>query len=293
MILVTGATGHVGRAVVGGLVSRRCDVAAMVRDAGAARRLLPPETMLRVADYEDVEALTRAFEGIDNLVLVSSDGDADTALRHHANAIDAAAAAGIRHITFTSIVDIDERSPFYYAPVYRDAERRLGLCGVPSTILRCGLYSDFILEYWLQPDRPSGELVLPAGPGRVAPVSREDVAAAVAAVAARPGQYRGAYTITGDEALDFGGIAATYGQATGRRLQYRACPADEYMRWETARLEDPWPHAFTTLCMSIAEDRYGFVSRDFATITGRKPEGFEDYVRRQAAAGGRADEPGK
>jgi NAD(P)H dehydrogenase (quinone) len=254
----------------------------MVRDVEAARRLLPSRTMLRVADYEDVEALERAFEGVDDLVLISSDGDADTAMRHHANAIDAAAAAGIRQITFTSIVDIDERSPFYYAPVYRDAERRLDLCGVPSTILRCGLYSDFVLEYWLEPDRLSGELVLPAGTGRVAPVSRDDVAAAVAAVAARPGVFGGTCTITGEEALDVSAIAAAYGRSIGGRSTYRACSTDEYLRSTAARLEDPWPHAFATLCASIAEDRYSLVSRDFAAITGRKPERFEDYLLRKA-----------
>ena len=59
-------------------------------------------------------------------------------MRHHANAIEAAASTGIRHLTFTSIVDVDEQSPFYFAPVYRDAEQRLAVCGVSSTILRCG-----------------------------------------------------------------------------------------------------------------------------------------------------------
>ena len=68
-------------------------------------------------------------------------------MRHHANAIEAATATNIRHITFTSIVDTDELSPFYFSPAYRDAERRLAVCSVPSTILRCGLYSDF----WLLP----------------------------------------------------------------------------------------------------------------------------------------------
>jgi NAD(P)H dehydrogenase (quinone) len=61
------------------------------------------------------------------MVLISSDGDASAAMRHHANAIEAATATCIRHITFTSIVDTDELSPFYFSPVYRDVERRLVL----------------------------------------------------------------------------------------------------------------------------------------------------------------------
>jgi len=146
------------------------------------------------------------------LVLISSDGDASAVMRHHANAIEAAAATSIRHITFTSIVDTDELSPFYFSPVYRDAEHRLAGCGEPSTILRCGLYSDFILQHWLAPCQSPGELVLPTGHGRVAPISRDDVAAAVAAVAAKPDKPRIIQRITGHRALAFDEIAASYGK---------------------------------------------------------------------------------
>lgn len=237
MILVTGATGHVGRAVVRRLASCGHDVAAMVRDVETARRRLPRGTAMRVGDYEDVLTLRDAFAGIDELVLISSDGKATAVLSHHANAIEAAMSAGIRHITFTSIVDIDGASPFYFAPVYRDAERRLARCGVPATILRCGLYCDFILQHWLEPCRTSGEFALPAGDGRVAPISRDDVATAVAAAATE--KSGATYTITGDQALDFGEIAAGYGRAIGEQLRYRSCTQDEYSTSASARWMNP------------------------------------------------------
>ena len=87
MILVTGATGHVGRAVVARLASLGHDVVAMVRDVQAARRRLPSGITTRVADYEDASALKRALGGIDDMVLISSDGDASAVMRRHANAI--------------------------------------------------------------------------------------------------------------------------------------------------------------------------------------------------------------
>jgi NAD(P)H dehydrogenase (quinone) len=99
MILVTGATGHVGRAVVCRLASLGHDGIAMVRDVQAASRRLPSGIALRVADYEDASALKRALAGIDDVVLISSDGDASAVLRHHSNAIEAATATNIRHIT--------------------------------------------------------------------------------------------------------------------------------------------------------------------------------------------------
>lgn len=284
MILVTGATGHVGSAVVGRLASLGHDVVAMVRDRQAAAERLPSGIALCVADYEDTSALKRAFAGIDEIVLISSDGEANAVMRHHANAIEAAAAAGARHIVFTSIVDVDDQSPFYFAPVYRDAERRLAACGVPSTILRCGLYCEFILDHWLAPSQPSGELVLPTGNGRVAPISRDDVAAAIAAVAANPEKSPRIHTVTGALALDFNEIAASYGETVAMQVGYRPCTIDEYRALASALFDDPWPCAFSTLCASISEGRYSRVSDDFAVLTGRKPESFRDFLRRATSA---------
>ena len=103
----------------------------MVRDVQAATRRLPSGIALRAADYEDAFALKRALAGIDDMVLISSDGDASAVTRHHANAIEAATAADIRHITFTSIVDNDELSPFYFSPAYRERLIRVNQ-GVPQ-----------------------------------------------------------------------------------------------------------------------------------------------------------------
>lgn len=284
MILVTGATGHVGGAVVGRLVSLGHDVVAMVRDPRTAAEHLPPGIALRVADYEDASALRRAFAGIDDIILISSDGAADTVMRHHANAIEAAAAARARHIVFTSIVDVDDRSPFYFAPAYRDAERRLAACGVSATILRCGLYCEFILDHWLSPSQASGELALPAGDGRVAPISRDDVAAAVAAVAANPDKTANIHALTGNPALGFAEMTAIYGETVAGQVSYRPCTVDEYRALASAQLDDPWPLAFSTLSASIAEGRYGRVANDFTALTGRAPESFRDFLRRKASA---------
>src|SRR6266436_4132087 len=102
------------------------------------------------------------------------------------------------------------------------------------SLLRCGLYSDFILKHWLVPSQTSGELVLPTGHGRVAPISRDDVAAAVAAVAAKPNKPRIIDMITGHRALGFGEIAASYGETIVRQVRYRHCSIDKYLTWASA-----------------------------------------------------------
>jgi len=100
--------------------------------------------------------------------------------------------------------------------------------------------------------------MLPTGHGRVAPISRDDAAAAVAAVAAKPNN----------------------GEPIVRRLRYRPCSIDKYLTWASACLDDPWHCAFSTLCASIAESRYSQVSKDFTAITGREPESFRDFLLR-------------
>jgi NAD(P)H dehydrogenase (quinone) len=280
MILVTGATGHVGREVVRRLVARGRDVVAMVRNVDTARQRLPASVPLRVADYEDNHALRAAFMGADVLVLISSDGAADTVTRHHANAIEAAVAAGVGHIVFTSIVDTSTQSPFYFSPVYRDAERRLAHCGVPSTVMVCGLYSEFVLDSWLLPYSASGELALPANYGQFAPISRADVATAIALVAARPEKFGDYRMLTGDRLLDFDDVCAIYREVSARPLHYRACAIEEYLTAASAQFEEPWPRAFASLCVSIGRGGYCYTMNHFAGITRRKPESFRDFLIR-------------
>ncbi|TPJ70171.1 NmrA family NAD(P)-binding protein [Mesorhizobium sp. B2-7-1] len=287
MILVTGATGHVGSEVARTLAKRGRNVVAMVRDASTARRRLPASMPLRVADYEDIRALRTAFEGVDVLVLISSDGAANAVRRHHANVIEAAAAVAVGHIVFTSILDTGELSPFYFSSVYRDTERQLAHCGVPSTVLACGLYSEFILDSWLLPCAASGELALPASHGKFAPISRNEFAAAVATVAARPGGFAETHIFTGDRLLDFDDVCSIYSEASGKPLRYRPCSIEEYLAAASTQIEEPWPHAFASLCVSIGEGCYNFTTADFAAVTRRKPESFRGFLLRTIPANSR------
>lgn len=285
--MVTGATGRVGRDVIGGLRSLGCMVVGMARDPATALAVLPGLSP-RIADYDDIVSLKRALTGVDQLVFVSSDGDANSVVRHHANVIESAVASGIRHIVFTSIIDCDAASPFYFASVYDDTERRLLASGIGSTILRCGLYSDFIVEHWLKPSEAAGEMMLPAGPARVAPISRKDVAAAIAAVAACPARTHGRYTITGPDGLSFHEIAAIYETVIARPLRYRPCSQEDYVRSVSDRLPEPWPVAFATLCAAIEEGRWNSVSQDFKNITSREAESFYDFLIRTKGSDGLA-----
>ncbi|QND65235.1 NAD(P)H-binding protein [Mesorhizobium loti] len=284
MILVTGASGYVGSKALAALSRQDLPAAGMVRATGKRVAGLPAETPLRIADYDDPRSLSRAFEGVSTLLLVSSDADGRDLLRQHANAIEAAASLKVSSIVFTSIIDIDADSPFYFTPVYRDAERRLRESGLAWTILRCGLYSDLVLDSWIKPAFPSGTLSLPTGAGEVAPVSRQDVALAAAAVVASPEKHAGKiYELTGPRKLSFHEMTETAGSAFGRRLEFAPCSPADYLQRAWSEMQDPWPHAFSTLCGSIEEGRYQRVAAACEHLTGHPPTDFTRFVQNAAA----------
>jgi NAD(P)H dehydrogenase (quinone) len=288
MILVTGASGYIGRVALRRLSIMGHSVTAMARNARRAEHSTPAGVPIRIADYDDRSSLDKAFEGVTRLLFVASDGDGRDVMRHHANVIDAAAASAVGHITFTSIVDVEETSPFYFAAVYRDAEQRLVECGVEWTILRCSLYSDFVLAHWLRPARSGGEVSLPLGPARIAPVSRDDIAEAAAAVVASPDCSGRVYELTGPRAYSFDEIVAAAAGVYGVPIRYVSCSPTEYLRRTWAEMRDPWPHAFSTLCASIFQGRYGNVSTDIENLLGRPAERFEDFLHRTAPEATRA-----
>lgn len=224
-----------------GLSAMGCPVAAMARNPRKAEQTVPAGVPIRVADYDEVASLKTAFEGVSRLLFVASDGDGRDVLRHHANVIDAAAATGIKQVIFTSIIDIEETSPFYFTPVYRDAERRLTESGLDCTILRCGLYSDLLLSHWIEPARATGGLCLPVGQARVAPVSRKNVAAVAAALTVAADRNGKVYELTGPRAYSFDEIADLANDAFGTRIRYASCSPSDYLRRAWAEMHDPWP----------------------------------------------------
>jgi NAD(P)H dehydrogenase (quinone) len=256
-------------------------VAALARDAERAVAAVPPGVAIRVADYDDRSALTRALAGVTRLLFVASDGAASDVIRQHANVIDAAGAAAVEQIVFTSIVDVEADSPFYFAPVYRDAERRLHAGRAACTILRCGLYSDFVVSHWIEPARASGVIDVPAGRAQIAPINRNDVAE-VAAAALVSGAWRGqVHALTGPRAHTFYELAAAASEAFGVSIVYHSCAPAEYLARCRATMHDPWPQAFASPFASIEQQRYAPVTAGVETLIGHVPQPFETLLSRE------------
>jgi NAD(P)H dehydrogenase (quinone) len=280
VILVTGASGYVGRSALERLRAAGHAVTGMVRDAARARAALPVGTELRVAHYDDPSSLRGALGGISRLLFVASDGDARDVMRHHANVIRAAAEARVERVVFIGIADVDPASPFYFTPVYRDAERRLGELPCSVAILRCGLYSDFVLSHWVEPALSTGLISLPLGPASIAPVSRDDVAEAAAAAIVAQAEERAIHELTGSRSYSLDEVAALASAHSEVTIRYRACSQSDYLEKAWAEMADPWPHAFSSLCASIAQGRFGRPSFQIEGLLGRPAERLDNYLRR-------------
>jgi len=226
---ITASTGQLGRLVVTDLLDRGlapANIVAIVRDPAKARSLKDAGVQVRVADYEEPEAMRAALAGADRLLLISSNSfvPGQRAV-HHANAIEAAAAAGVGRIVYTSLLRADT-STMPLGQDHRATEKHLHDSGVPTVILRNGWYVENFTEQ-LDTYRQIGAVVGAAGKARIAPLSRADLAAAAVSALLDDTVDTATYELAGPS-VKFPEIADALSQATGRELPYRDVTLEEY-----------------------------------------------------------------
>ncbi|MCC3764363.1 NAD(P)H-binding protein [Glycomyces sp. TRM65418] len=282
MIGVTGSTGGVGSGVVRHLLAAgRDDLAALARRPEA----IPPAPGLeaRRADYDDPASLKAAMRDLDVLVMVSSDGRAETMERHHRNVIAAADAAGVGRIVYTSILDVAPGSGFYYAPGHQATEALLA--GRPHCLARTSVFADFFTDSWLGAALTTGELVLPLGQAGMSLVAREDVSRALAA-AVLDG-LEGVLELTGPENATGDRIAALASEATGMPLTYRPIGDADYRPRLQAAGEPDWLiEAYASMFASVRAGRFASAPGDVERLTGTPPVRFDAFLRTRLADGG-------
>lgn len=232
-VLVTAATGHLGRLVVEALLARGTDpdeIVATARDASRLTDLAGRGVRTAELDYARPETVAPALEGVDGLLLVSASVPGGR-VRLHENVIDAAAAAGVRKLVYTSAPHATTGS-LVVNPDHKGTEEAIAASGVPSVILRNNWYTENYLPD-LARAAETGVLANSAGGGRVASASRADYAEA-AAVALLEDEHIGAvHELAGDVAWTFPELAAAMSEVLGRPVAYRPLSTEE----QTAALE--------------------------------------------------------
>jgi NAD(P)H dehydrogenase (quinone) len=218
-VAVTGASGHLGRQVADLLLDRLdpADVVLLTRTPEALDAYGERGVAVRRADFEAPSSLADAFAGVDRALLISA-VDFERRAEQHRGAIQVAAAAGVRHMLYTSIPNPGEDNPAAAAPSHRATEEALRDSGLAWTFLRNSLYAEYQVPVVAQAIS-SGQLVTSAGEGRTAYVSRDDCARAAAAVLTQGGHEGRAYDITGPEAISPQDLASLATELGGRPVE--------------------------------------------------------------------------
>jgi NAD(P)H dehydrogenase (quinone) len=227
-IVVTGATGHLGRLVVESLLERGIPAAQIVaagRSTDKIQDLADRGVTVKQIDFSQPETLTEAFAGADKVLLVSSSEVGKRAAQHR-NAIAAAREAGVSLLAYTSIAKADT-TQMLLAAEHRETEEAIRESGVPFTFLRNGWYLENYTEQ-LPTTLEHGAILGSAGNGRVSAATRADYAAAAAAVLTGEGHAGQVYELGGDEAFTLPELAAEITRQSGTEVAYRDLPVDEY-----------------------------------------------------------------
>ncbi|WP_020386015.1 SDR family oxidoreductase [Kribbella catacumbae] len=272
MIGVTGSTGQLGSRVARRLAAGGVPQRLIVRDPARAPEL--PGAEVAQAAYGEHAALLDALDGVDTLLLLSATESADRVDLHKAT-VDAAVAAGVRRIVYTSFVAASPSATFTFARDHWHTEEHVRETGADFTFLRDNLYVDAVAAFVGEDDVIRG----PAGDGRVAAVARDDVAEVAAAVL-MSGDHSGmTYDLTGPSAFTLTEAAALMSETWGRPVRYEPETLDEAYRSRECFGAPPWEVAgWVTSYAAIASGELSEVSSAVEDLTGHPAIGLTEYL---------------
>ncbi|KQO10396.1 NAD(P)-dependent oxidoreductase [Agreia sp. Leaf244] len=279
MIIVTGATGALNGATVDHLLERvaASDIVVAVRDTAKAQRFADLGIEVRRADYADPASLAPAFDGADQLLLVSSSDQKADAVSLHRAAVDAAVQVGVGRILYTSHQGAAPDTPFGPGRDHAATERLLAASGIAWTSLRNGFYAHS-LAWSLGDWRESGVVTVPVD-GPMSWTAREDSAEAAAVILASNGGYDGVVTLTASAAPTFADIAAMASDATGRPVRIREIGDDA---WVAAQVAAGQPEFVARFMLGMYQAAHGgfFAGTDplLATLLGREPRTVQQVL---------------
>ncbi|NUK53644.1 SDR family oxidoreductase [Streptomyces lunaelactis] len=281
MIIVTGANGQLGRAIVEDLLGRvpAGQIAVSVRDAAKAQVLQERGVRVRRGDFDDPASLAHAFEGASQVLIVSAATTGEAAIAQHRTAIEAAQKAGAHRILYTSHQGANPSSPFAPMPDHAATEAILRDCGVPFTSLRNGFYASTTVRL-LGAALKTGELAAPQD-GPVSWTAHTDLAEAAAITLAEDGRFDGPTPpLTASQALDLADIAEIASDLIGRPVK-RVIVTDEDYRAGLVSHGVPETQAEMLLGLFAAsrQGEFSQVDPTLADLIGRPSTPVQDVLK--------------
>lgn len=282
-VLVTGATGNVGRAAVTHLLERGQAVVSAVRDVGDPTVVAGSEP--RVFDFEDPATWPAAFAGVDRLFLLRPPAIADVQT-HLFPIIDQAMDAGVRHIVFLSLqgVQFNTATPHHAVEKYLKARR------APFTFLRPNFFMQNLSTTYRDDIRDRGEIVVPAARARTAFVDTDDVGRVAARVLTQDGHLGKAYTLSGEQSLDYRAVARQLTKALGYPVRYaQPSPAEYIARLEAIGVAQDYIDVQSMIYRVVRTNVSAFPNRTIRRLTGRPATTFAQFAERERAVWQRSD----
>ena len=269
---VTGATGEVGGRVARRLSGLGRSQRLVVRDPSRAPELDGAE--VSQGTYDDDESMRQALAGVRTLFFVSAHESADR-VGQHVTAIDAAVEAGVERIVYLSFMAAAPDATFTFARDHFHTEQYIKATGVAWTFLRSSLYLDY-MPYFAGDE---GIIRGPAGNGRVAPVSRDDIADAAVAVLTAGGHDGETFDMTGPEAFTFFQVAEKLSRASGRQVVYVDETLEEARASRSGYGASEWEvEGWVTSYAAVATGEMDIVSDAVAMLAGHAPQSLDDYL---------------
>jgi NAD(P)H dehydrogenase (quinone) len=271
LIGVTGSTGQLGGRVATRLATLGQPQRLLVRNLARAPKL--PGAEIVQASYEDGASMRAALRGVQTLFLVSGYGP--TRVEQHYSAIDAAIAAGVERIVYTSFLAAAPLATFSHAREHNLTEQRISAIGSRYTFLRPTFYLDRAPRWFSN----EGVIQGPAGNGTITWVSRDDLADVAVVVLTTRGHDGASYDITGAQAFTLAEAAEQFSRATGLPASYHPETIEEARASRMKFNPSDWElEAWVSTYLAIATGEMSVVSHTVEALTGHAPQSFSDYL---------------
>lgn len=283
MILITGATGHLGKATIEFLLKKipADKIAALARDENKAAALKAKGIDVRIGDYSNYSSLVNAFKGIDKLFFVSGN---DVAIRQkqHETVVKAAKEAGVKHIIYTSFArkNESETNPLgILATSHIETDKLIKASGIPYTIMLNGLYADVLPMFFGDKVLETG-IFLPAGDGKAAYTTRLDIAEAAANLLTTEGHENKEYVIANTENYSLQDAAGILSDLSGKPVSYTSPTAEVYTdTLLKAGVPMEYIGIFASFSEAIKQGEFKTSTTDLEKLLGRKPVTLKNYFK--------------
>jgi uncharacterized protein YbjT (DUF2867 family) len=278
MLLITGATGNIGRELIPLLLESGQPVRVFVRDE---RKVAHLDTCVERAlgDLDKPETLLPAVQGVEQIFLVTYE------TRQDINVIEAAKRAGVKHVVKVSTLEATEHK-VQVGKWHYEREELIRTSGLDWTFLRPGMFMSNSIDWWAESIRGQNSVFFPGGKkGKVAPVDPRDVAKVAAAALIQPGHGGQAYELTGSELFTIGEMVQVISRVLGKPIQYVDIPpiAAKLFMLKTG-MDKTLVNALMEMLKSLRKNEGAIITDTVQRVTGQAPHTFEAWCREHTQA---------